>query len=63
MLEKWGRLDIAFCNAGTFQDIPAEKMEVQEFQRVVQVNLTGAFISAREAGKAMMSSLGNSINN
>ena len=61
VLEKWGRLDIAFCNAGTFQDIPAEKMEVQEFQRVVQVNLTGAFISAREAGKAMIGNGGGNI--
>lgn len=59
--DAWGKLDVAFCNAGTFQDIPAEKMELKEFQRVIQVNLTGSFITAREAGKAMIESGGGNV--
>lgn len=59
--DAWGKLDVAFCNAGTFQDIPAEKMELKEFQRVIGVNLTGAFITAREAGKAMIEDGGGNI--
>lgn len=59
--DTWGRLDIAFCNAGTFQDVPAEKMELEEFQRVVGVNLTGAFLTAKEAGKIMMKGNGGKI--
>lgn len=47
-------MDIAYCNAGTFQDIPAEDMPLEEFERVIKVNLTGAFISSRAAGKAMI---------
>lgn len=54
IVDQWGKLDFAYCNAGTFQDIPAEEMPLEEFQRVINVNLTGAFITARAAGKAMM---------
>lgn len=54
IMSEWGKLDIAYCNAGTFQDVPAEKMLLDEFQRVINVNLVGAFISARAAGKAMI---------
>lgn len=58
---KLGTLDIAFCNAGTFQNIPAEEMTLEEFKRVIDVNLTGAFISARAAGKAMIPNKRGSI--
>ena len=32
IVDKWGKLDIAYCNAGTFQDIPAEDMPLEEFE-------------------------------
>ena len=60
-MDKWGKLDIAYCNAGTFQDIPAEDMPLEEFERVIKVNLTGAFISSRAAGKAMIKQKSGSI--
>ena len=46
IVDKWGKLDIAYCNAGTFQDIPAEDMPLEEFERVIKVNLTGAVAMA-----------------
>ncbi len=54
VVREWGKLDICFCNAGTFQDVPAEEMPLEEFERVIRVNLTGAFITARAAGKIMI---------
>lgn len=54
VVAEWGKLDICFCNAGTFQDIPAEDMPLEEFKRVIEVNLTGAFITARAAGRSMI---------
>ncbi|MCI8726438.1 MAG: SDR family oxidoreductase [Hungatella sp.] len=54
VLREWDKVDICFCNAGTFQDIPAEDMPLEEFERVIRVNLTGAFITARAAGKTMI---------
>ena len=44
-----------------FQDIPAEDMPLEEFERVIKVNLTGAFISSRAAGKAMIKQKSGSI--
>jgi NAD(P)-dependent dehydrogenase (short-subunit alcohol dehydrogenase family) len=61
MVKKFGKLDIAFCNAGTFQDIPAETMDLQEFIRVININLIGQFITARAAGRAMISQKSGSI--
>ncbi|MCI9148013.1 MAG: SDR family oxidoreductase [Hungatella sp.] len=51
---EWGGIHFCFCNAGTFQDIPAEEMPLEEFERVIKVNLTGAFVTARAAGKIMI---------
>ena len=34
IVDKWGKLDIAYCNAGTFQDIPAEAVFVDEDKNV-----------------------------
>ena len=58
VLREWDKVDICFCNAGTFQDIPAEDMPLEEFERVIRVNLTGAFITARAAGKTMIERAG-----
>jgi NAD(P)-dependent dehydrogenase (short-subunit alcohol dehydrogenase family) len=60
-IKKYGKLDIAFCNAGTFQDIPAETMELREFIRVININLIGQFITARAAGRAMILQKSGSI--
>ncbi len=60
-MQRYGTLDVAFCNAGTFQDIPAESMPLEEFERVIRVNLTGAFITARAAGVQMIRQQSGSI--
>ena len=53
-LEVFGRLDLLFNNAGTFtQGIPIEDLPVEEWRRVVDVNLTGPFLCAREAIRIM----------
>ena len=52
--EEFGRLDLLFNNAGTFaQGVPLEDMPLEEWQRVVNVNLTGPFLCAREAIQIM----------
>lgn len=53
-LEVFGRLDLLFNNAGTFtQGVPIEDLPVEEWRRVVDVNLTGPFLCAREAIRIM----------
>lgn len=53
-LQVFGRLDLLFNNAGTFtQGVPIEDLPVEEWRRVVDVNLTGPFLCAREAIRIM----------
>jgi len=44
-----GRLDIAVANAGMQDDAPAEDMTLEAWEKVLQVNLTGQFLCARQA--------------
>jgi glucose 1-dehydrogenase len=44
-----GRLDIVVANAGIQDDAPAEAMTLEAWDKVLQVNLTGQFLCAREA--------------
>ena len=53
-IERFGRLDILVNNAGTAVVGPPETISLADWQRVVDVNLTGVFLCAREAAKAMI---------
>ena len=49
-----GRLDLLFNNAGTgAPPVPLEELTVEQWRRVVDVNLTGAFLCTREAFRLM----------
>ena len=54
--ETFGRLDVLFNNAGTGAPaIPMEDLTFAQWNAVVSVNLTGAFLCAQEAIKLMKS--------
>ena len=53
-VETFGGLDVLVNNAGITVHAPAEEMTVEQFQRVVDVNLTGTFRCAKHAGRAML---------
>ena len=54
--EAFGRLDFLFNNAGTnAPGVPLEELTVEQWQNVVDVNLTGAFLCTREAFTLMKS--------
>ena len=44
-----GRVDVVVANAGMQDDAPAQDMTLEAWEKVLQVNLTGQFICAREA--------------
>jgi glucose 1-dehydrogenase len=46
---EFGSLDILVNNAGLQQDAPSHEMTLVQWQRVIDVNLTGQFLCAREA--------------
>lgn len=52
MFETFGRLDILVANSGIQLNAPIDEMTLQQWQRVIDVNLTGQFLCAREAIKA-----------
>lgn len=49
MCEELGTIDILVNNAGLQQDAPFDKMTLAQWSRVMDVNLTGQFLCAREA--------------
>jgi NAD(P)-dependent dehydrogenase (short-subunit alcohol dehydrogenase family) len=52
--EEWGRLDLLFNNAGVFgPPVALEEMPLELWQTVVDTNLTGSFLCAQEAVRAM----------
>ena len=52
--DTFGRLDLLFNNAGTGAPaVPLEELTVEQWRRVVEVNLTGAFLCTREAFRLM----------
>jgi NAD(P)-dependent dehydrogenase (short-subunit alcohol dehydrogenase family) len=55
-LDQFQRLDILVNNAGIAAVGPPEELSLLDWQKVVDVNLTGAFLCAREAARAMIAS-------
>ncbi len=52
--EKLGGLDVLVCNAGVTKDNLALRMKDEEWQQVIDINLTASFRLARAAIKGML---------
>ncbi|MCC7016180.1 MAG: SDR family oxidoreductase [Rhodospirillales bacterium] len=53
-LETFGRLDVLFNNAGAGAPaVPMEELSYEQWKKVVDANLTGAFLCSQEAIKIM----------
>ena len=52
-VDRFGALDGAFVNAGVSVDVPAFDITEEDWRRVLDVNLSGAFFTAQAAGRAM----------
>jgi len=53
-LKTFGRLDLLFNNAGVVAPLkPLEELSLEEWQRVINTNLTGAFLCSQEAIRIM----------
>src|SRR5215218_5185337 len=53
-VEAFGRVDILVNNAGVSWGARPEEMPLDKWERVIGVNLTGAFLFARAAGREML---------
>lgn len=60
---RYGRLDIAVNAAGIANANPATEMESEQWQRVIDINLTGVWNSCKAEAELMLESGGGSIIN
>jgi NAD(P)-dependent dehydrogenase (short-subunit alcohol dehydrogenase family) len=56
-------LDILVCNAGIVSNVPAEDMTDEQWDRVIEVNLSGVFRTCRAFGRRMIENGRGSIIN
>lgn len=54
VMEKWSRVDILVNNAGITRDTLLLRMKPEDWQAVIDLNLTGVFLCTRAASKIML---------
>ena len=62
-VEKFGRVDVLINNAGTSWGAMPEEMTLEQWRKVIDVNLTGCFLMAQAAGREMLKQSSGSIIN
>lgn len=61
VIEQYGRIDVLVNNAGIQKATPSEEIEMKDFDAVLNVNLRGAFLCAREAVRHFLSRPGGGV--
>lgn len=58
VLEKWGRVDVVIANAGVGRFFSIDEMSLEDWNSVIDINLTGVFHTVKAAIPAMKDSKG-----
>jgi len=53
-VSSFGRIDILINNAGTSWGAPVEEMRLEQWNKVIETNLTGTFLFSQAVGKVMV---------
>lgn len=54
IMEKWGQIDVLVNNAGITRDTLLLRMKLEEWQAVIDLNLTGVFLCTKAVSKIML---------
>jgi NAD(P)-dependent dehydrogenase (short-subunit alcohol dehydrogenase family) len=53
-VKEFGRIDVLVNNAGTSWGAPVEEMTLEQWNKVIETNLTGTFLFSQAVGKVMI---------
>ena len=62
-MDQFGKLDVLVNNSGAFDGGPVEELTMDQWQKEIDVNVTGPFLGSREAFKIMKKQGGGRIIN
>ena len=62
-LERWGRVDTLITSAGIYTGSPLPEVSLEQWQRLIDINLTGVFLCNQAVAPAMMEQGSGSIIN
>ncbi|UCC54324.1 MAG: SDR family oxidoreductase [Anaerolineaceae bacterium] len=63
ILEKWGRIDTLVASAGIYTGTPLAEVPLQQWQRTIDINLTGTFLTNQAIAPIIMKQRRGSIIN
>jgi NAD(P)-dependent dehydrogenase (short-subunit alcohol dehydrogenase family) len=63
VLQKWGRIDVLVASAGIYTGAPLPEVSLQQWQRVIDINLTGVFLTNQAVAPLLMEQRSGSIIN
>jgi len=63
VMEKWGRIDVMVASAGIYTGTPLVDVPLKQWQRTIDINLTGTFLSNQAVVPIMIAQKSGSIIN
>lgn len=63
ILARWGRIDVLVAAAGVYSGAPLAEVEVSTWQRTLDINLTGVFLTNQAVAAVMIAQQSGSIIN
>ncbi|MCP4169132.1 MAG: SDR family oxidoreductase [Chloroflexi bacterium] len=62
-MDAWGRIDVLVASAGIYSGSPLAEVPLQQWQRLIDINLTGVFLSNQAVAPVLMEQGSGSIIN
>lgn len=53
-VEKFGKIDVLINNAGITKKVPAKDIALEDFKKIIDINLTSVFLFAQLVGRVMI---------